>query len=440
MNVGESHIFSYRGTIQAYAIPNTGLYQLDLVGATCGINTYIQGTAGGSTTQYVYLEKGTIIYVVVGGAGTAKITKITAVGQRIDVVGGYNGGGSGAISITSSISYYVGQYSYLSSGGGATHIALQSGLLATIKKANVLAVAGGSGGCNSVKSSATALTICEGAGGGLSGVGSVPGTQTGGYGFGCGNDCGGGGLYGGNSCSGGSGYLSLPNCYHHKHSIGATYRPRTNVGTTTYPNARNGSAKITLLRETISIPKIWLGPYAILDIKLGDKSVNFKQRKVIFDSTNKQCVYDTTIDTLENKHYTRGSYFKTGNKVGLSIPAILNAYNAIYFSKTVDFSLYSKLEITYRIAYNGANVRNTLTLDISGINVNKYLTFVLFLQEGLSTGRPGFNVCICDSPEQLYNGTYLTAPLDLYDFLPIKANPDVLNNKYKVTIDEVVAY
>ena len=77
MNVGESHIFSYTGTIQAYTIPNTGLYQLDLVGATCGINTYIQGTAGGSTTQYVYLEKGTIIYVVVGGAGTAKITEIT---------------------------------------------------------------------------------------------------------------------------------------------------------------------------------------------------------------------------------------------------------------------------------------------------------------------------------------------------------------------------
>lgn len=439
MNVGESHIFSYTGTIQAYTIPNTGLYQLDLVGATCGINTYIQGKAGGSTTQYVYLEKGTIIYVVVGGAGTAKITEITAVGQRIAVDGGYNGGGSGTRSITSSVSYYVGQYSYMSSGGGATHIALQSGLLSTIKKANVLAVAGGSGGCDIIKSSATELTICGGAGGGLSGDGSVPGTQTGGYAFGRGHDCGGGGLYGGNSYSGGSGYLSLPNCYYRKHSIGATYRPRTNVGTTTYPNARNGSAKITLLRETTSIPKMWLGTYAILDIKLGDKSVNFKQRKVIFDSTEKQYVYDTTIDTLESKKYTRGSYFITDNKVGLSIPAILNTYSAIYFSKTVDFSLYSKLEITYHIAYKGANVRNTLTLDVSGVNVNRYLTFVLF-QESLSTGRPGFNVCICDSPEQLYNGAYLTAPLDLYDFLPIKANPDVFNNMYKVTIDKVVAY
>ena len=442
MNIGESHIFSYssNGSTQALNVPNTGLYQLDLTGASCGVNEYILGVAGGTTTQYIYLEKGTILYVVVGGAGEAKVIKVPTVGPVYEAKGGYNGGGSAMYHVSSQSQ--VGKYAFLSGGGGATHIALIAGQLRDIPKASVIAVAGGTGGCALLQqSNDKASVLCTHGGGGLEGLGSVPGTQTDGFDFGRGDTGGGGGLYGGNIFSGGSGYLSLPNCVYHNYDEDKVYKSYTATRdgqVCTSPS--NGSARITLLRETPSIPKMWLGEYAILDIKLGDKPVNFKQRKVIFDSTLKQQVYDATIDTLESQKFSHNGYeTTTDHKVTMCIPAAPDEYNAIYFSPTIDFSLYSKIEISYRIPYKGSEISSTVTLDVTSINVKRYLTFILY-QEAIMSVNPYFKVCICDMPDMLYNGAYLTEQVDIYHCLPIQQRPSTISNMHKVTIDKVVAY
>lgn len=76
------------------------------------------GGNGGHSIGYKNLTKGTILYVVVGGAASG-------------ATGGYNGGGSSLTGGTG--------------GGGATHIATNTGTLKSLSsnKASVLIVAGG---------------------------------------------------------------------------------------------------------------------------------------------------------------------------------------------------------------------------------------------------------------------------------------------------------
>ncbi|GBR74949.1 hypothetical protein NO1_2034, partial [Candidatus Termititenax aidoneus] len=78
---------------------------------------------GGYTYGDVYLTAGQIIYIVIGGyPGTG--------------IGGYNGGGTAE----------KREAGYGFSGGGATHIAMSSGVLSSVPQTNVLLVAGGAGG------------------------------------------------------------------------------------------------------------------------------------------------------------------------------------------------------------------------------------------------------------------------------------------------------
>ncbi len=254
---GESQIFNYSGSIQSFVIPFDGLYKLDVLGAR-GSNSNGSGVggAGGHSIGYKVLKKGTVIYVVTGG------------------MSGYNGGGTGKTGG--------------GNGGGCTHMALVSGLLATIGAANlskVLIVAGGG------KSNASNGGNGGSGGdlnGGKGGPNSNPGTQNAG-GTGEGNDGngsfggggtttykevsggGGGGLYGG-SCGGfyqggggGSGYIGGVPTISFK---GNTYVPSTSNG----GNGGNGYAVITSVAK--SVPPVYFGATEIIGIYYGNMEIS----------------------------------------------------------------------------------------------------------------------------------------------------------------------
>lgn len=175
--------FSYTGGMKAYTIPETGLYLLKANGGVGVCRT--SGAYGGKTTYYAFLNKGTVLYVGVGGSGTSM----------------FNGGGQA-------------DNDGYGNGGGATHWGMSNSILQNTAASNVLCVAGGSGGTDNKYNSAA-----PGYGGGLSGGSGnncTGGTQnSGGTGaktgsFGKGGDAmyggaGGGGWYGGGSSQGSGG-------------------------------------------------------------------------------------------------------------------------------------------------------------------------------------------------------------------------------------------
>lgn len=102
-----------------------GVYKLEAWGAA-GVGTRpntVPGKGGYSSGTFV-VNKDTTVYIGVGSAGTAI--------SDHDCVGGYNGGGSG----------------HHGAGGGASHIALKTGLLQNLNayRDKILLVAGGGGG------------------------------------------------------------------------------------------------------------------------------------------------------------------------------------------------------------------------------------------------------------------------------------------------------
>ena len=121
-NYGLSFIreYNYTRNVQSFTAPVSGTYKLEAWGAQGGGN----GGKGGYSYGNIKMNKGSIIYVCVGGIGLAE-----------SVSGGYNGGGgSGATGV---------------SGGGATHISTTNkGVLANYAnyQSEVLIVAGGGGG------------------------------------------------------------------------------------------------------------------------------------------------------------------------------------------------------------------------------------------------------------------------------------------------------
>lgn len=122
--VGDYEDFDFEGKESTFTAPVAGYYRLEVWGAQGGSSV---GGYGGYSTGIVKLNKEQTIYVNVGG-------------QATNYVGGYNGGGDG----NASGSYTTSAYG----GGGATHIALSSGLLKTFasKIDDILIVAGAGGG------------------------------------------------------------------------------------------------------------------------------------------------------------------------------------------------------------------------------------------------------------------------------------------------------
>ncbi len=269
--------YDYTGSAQTFTAPKTGYYILEAWGAQGGYYTSslpTNGSYGGYSQGYIYLEKNQVIYIYVGEKGGINCSASSCASA-------YNGGGAGG----------AGNSQYGSSGGGATHIATSSGLLSTLSsnQSAILIVAAGGGGTGATGAS------FGGAGGGITGgsgydslngwggyVGTGASQTAGGYSiyntgykgsFGLGSNFhnlsyggsgGGGGYYGGGGSSrqhggagGGSGYIGNPNlinklmyCYNCTTSSNAstlTYST-TNISSSAisnYAKAGNGYARIT---------------------------------------------------------------------------------------------------------------------------------------------------------------------------------------------------
>ena len=262
MSENETLEFEYLGQEEKLTVLNTGLYKLETWGAQG--DSISDSGFGGYSTGEVNLNKGDVLYIVVG-----------QMGQKAGV-GGYNGGGKGSGNNNASVGYSTG-------GGGATHIATTSGLLATLEnnKDKILIVSGAGGGHSGYQNNG----IGGSAGGyiGSKGKGTYQaqgGTQTsGGAGyrysagsFGLGGSVtstaysaggGGAGYYGGGSAAnggsgGGSGYLAntLTNkvmyCYECEESSEEATKTvsTTNVSEeaiANYSKKRNGYARITFI-------------------------------------------------------------------------------------------------------------------------------------------------------------------------------------------------
>ena len=150
--------FEYTGGVQTYRAPKAGTYLLEVWGAQGGSSTYIGGK-GGYSKGNVVLTKGQVLYIVVGGQGSC-------INSNNKIAGGYNGGGGASVTRGSGFRSC--------SGGGATHIAKQTGTLAEIgvsNLSNILIVAGGGGGAT-YRTSEGYSYFNGGAGGGTTGSSS----------------------------------------------------------------------------------------------------------------------------------------------------------------------------------------------------------------------------------------------------------------------------
>ena len=277
----------------AYTVPRTGMYKLEAWGAQGGSVTYesntYRGGYGGYSTGNVFLKGGDVLYLNVGGAGSGGISSST-------FAGGYNGGG--AISATDGNTDH-----YHASGGGATHIAIKSGLLSALSGNldSILIVSGGGGG-GYRHTAGTGYSSIGGEGGGIAGTDSTTGGTNGRQGlggiqttggkysgssetsstvfgsFGQGGtpnaswgSAGGGGYYGGGASygqtmangnsggGGGSGYIGNPlltnkymycyNCTTSTDTVTKTYSTTNVSGTPTsdYAKSGNGAIRITFI-------------------------------------------------------------------------------------------------------------------------------------------------------------------------------------------------
>lgn len=121
--------FAYTGDIQEYTVIKTGVYSMEVWGGSGGgVNESYPGGTGGYAYGEFELEKGDVLYIVVGGEGAGYRTEL----NKTNPGGGYNGGAGNTY-------YGVG-------GGGATHIADQTGVLETpVQPSHLYIVAGGGG-------------------------------------------------------------------------------------------------------------------------------------------------------------------------------------------------------------------------------------------------------------------------------------------------------
>ena len=158
--------FEYTGNMQSVVVP-PGLYLLEVWGAQGGDSylwtntddTYKIGSGGygGYSGFYRHFSSETTLYVCVGGRGEDNNHIAHLDGSNW---GGYNGGGHSRSN---------------ASGGGATHIATASGLLAALSdnRGAVLVVAGGGGGAGYSDSTVSGAND-GGSGGGLRGNDGAP--------------------------------------------------------------------------------------------------------------------------------------------------------------------------------------------------------------------------------------------------------------------------
>ena len=108
--INSTYIYDYTGTPQTFTTPYSGIYKVELWGAS-GFPSQEPGL-GGYTSGEIYLSKSKKLYLYVGGAGEKLVSSFGG--------GGYNGGG--AADVSGNIGYYD-----RFGGGGATDLRLTSG-------------------------------------------------------------------------------------------------------------------------------------------------------------------------------------------------------------------------------------------------------------------------------------------------------------------------
>ena len=125
--------FDYTGSEQTFIAPVSGTYRLETWGAQGGSVGDFAGGFGGYSTGIIKFNQSEKLYINIGGSGNT--------GSNI---GGYNGGGS----IRSNGIEYESDFGR--SGGGATHIAIKSGILSTLEehRDTIVMVSSGGGGAN----------------------------------------------------------------------------------------------------------------------------------------------------------------------------------------------------------------------------------------------------------------------------------------------------
>ncbi len=274
-------MFDYTGGEQVFTSPITGSYKLEVWGAQGGsLSTTYYGGYGGYSSGKINIKNSEKIYINIGGQGSDySLDKLAP--------GGYNGGGYGGVPNTTYSDRQGG-----CGGGGATHIAITSGLLSSFenKKEGILIVAGGGGGGASVDIMGSDGGGYKGNDGGYSSLfptyHGTGGTQTiGGFDFTInsnygtfgqgsgfsdnvkyGGNGGGGGFYGGGGTNrghsgggGGSGYIGnslltekTMYCYNCQESSEESTKTISTTSTSATPKANcakqgNGYAKITLI-------------------------------------------------------------------------------------------------------------------------------------------------------------------------------------------------
>ena len=167
-----------------------GTYRLEVWGASGGNdNDSVSSGYGGYSTGAIVLTKDDYLYINVGGQGSMASSSTNAVSVA---EGGYNGGGRAVIKYNNS-----GMTRFGGSGGGATSIALVSGLLSTLssykgaynsslgvyESEKIIIVAGGGGGNSGYYEGSSLVRNSEGGSGGgyignSSSFGTTGGTQT----------------------------------------------------------------------------------------------------------------------------------------------------------------------------------------------------------------------------------------------------------------------
>ena len=274
-------MFDYTGGEQVFTSPITGSYKLEVWGAQGGsLSTTYYGGYGGYSSGKINIKNSEKIYINIGGQGSDySLDKLAP--------GGYNGGGYGGVPNTTYSDRQGG-----CGGGGATHIAITSGLLSSFenKKEGILIVAGGGGGGASADIMGSDGGGYKGNDGGYSSLfptyHGTGGTQTiGGFDFTInsnygtfgqgsgfsdnvkyGGNGGGGGFYGGGGTNrghsgggGGSGYIGnslltekTMYCYNCQESSEESTKTISTTSTSATPKANcakqgNGYAKITLI-------------------------------------------------------------------------------------------------------------------------------------------------------------------------------------------------
>ena len=264
--------FDYTGGKQTFTAPVNGTYKLEVWGAQgYTINSYMGGYGGYSTGKIIF-SKNQEIYLFVGEkgkGGLANNTRYSSYPNSLNAIAGDN-------------------VSYIGSGGGSTHIALENSLISQITKLEKLIIVSGGGGA-STWTSGNYWSGTGGSGGGFKGNSGqsnisnfLPGgggTQNSGGNSGsngtAGNfglseltnpsgSCGGGGYYGGGTSwgsagGGGSGYIGNTllteksmYCYNCQESNEISTKTISTTCTSATPIANcakqgNGYARITLI-------------------------------------------------------------------------------------------------------------------------------------------------------------------------------------------------